>query len=136
MPIEQGAAKTVPECAPGGVKVSAGASPATLTVNDTTTSAGVQVVVSITGTSFTVTPGRSSGQFGRRIGGPVGHVGNLQQYLSYDGTCTGPESCLRTAVSGTTNVEAELACQTLSSPVWFPMTQIWPTAPSNLWVCF
>ena len=56
IPAQQATAKADPECAAGGVKVVAGASPATVSVNDTTTSTGVQVVVSITGTTFAVTP--------------------------------------------------------------------------------
>jgi hypothetical protein len=57
VPAQQATAKAVPECGAGGVKVNAGESPATVTVNDTTTTGtSVQVIVTITGTRFTVTP--------------------------------------------------------------------------------
>ena len=58
LPIQQAAAKATPECAPGGVKVPASSSPATVTVNDTRTGTGLPVVVAITGTgtTFDITP--------------------------------------------------------------------------------
>jgi hypothetical protein len=55
-PAVPAAGKAEPGCPAGGVKVQSGASPATVTVNDTTTGAGVPVVVDITGTHFTITP--------------------------------------------------------------------------------
>lgn len=56
VPAQQALAKAEPECAAGGVKIKAGASPATVSVNDTTTGTARQVVVTITGTTFAITP--------------------------------------------------------------------------------
>ena len=56
IPAGPTAAKASSECPTGGVKVMAGASPATVTVNDAATGTGVQVVVTITGSSFTIAP--------------------------------------------------------------------------------
>jgi hypothetical protein len=197
VPAQQAAATATPECAAGGVKVVSSASPAAVTVNDTTTSTPVQVQVTITGTTFTITPTDAAvtldsaswclkastktqtglGTAGtstitnakgvaQKIGyliiysvgtsapptptcyeagsdfnedaafvGPVGELGNLRLYRSYDGTCTGPLSYLLTVVSGTTQAEATTACQALGRRgADFPMISVWPTA-SDLWVC-
>ena len=54
VPAGPATAKPAPGCAAGGVKVSAGASPTTVSVTDTTTGTGTQVVVTVSGTDFTI----------------------------------------------------------------------------------
>ena len=60
IPAHQATAKAQPGCAAGGVKIKADASPATVTLNNTTTNIPVQVVVAIAGTTFAITPVDSS----------------------------------------------------------------------------
>jgi hypothetical protein len=56
-PAGPAAAKASPGCAAGGVKVEAGSSPSTVSVTDTATGSPVSVVVTISGTSFTLAAG-------------------------------------------------------------------------------